>query len=217
MENDTIAGLLASIDGAAADAYGSGRFDCLRSGFLVAVTFAKFSANCRVEMAERDTVRYVRDGLGFHYLRHSRQQTLSALFALPASSVANIYRATPREQVMILDSVPGFGPCKAAFALACAGFARLPCLDTWVSKKHGLDATRDVYRLGTLRVDRAADRYLTLCDRVYPTGDARLAQWTEYAAMVPAYRESLHRPVIDLILAGYRGELRYPAHEGRTE
>ncbi|MGE0371930.1 MAG: hypothetical protein AB7Q01_08590 [Gammaproteobacteria bacterium] len=117
-----------------------------------------------------------------------------------------MYAASDETRLRMLDRLPGFGPTKAAFGLSLAGFARLPCLDRHICRLHGL-AESKVARLCCIPPERAAPAYLRYCRQVYPTGDMRLQQWTDYARIVPAFARSLHGPVIELVLAAYADRL----------
>lgn len=181
--------------------------DALRNGFLTATTFARFSANDNVDRAERATVAYVRDGKAPEYLRAQRRRTTDHLRTMTAAEVLAIRDDPPEMQITATMRVPGLGPVKSAFALSIAGFGKFACLDRHICRTYGLDAEA-VNKLSTSS-GFAAVRYLRYMEACYPPpADARLGQWLDFYERVPAFASSLHKPVIDLILACYRGEMR---------
>lgn len=192
--------------------------ECFAEGLRLAALYAVCSANWPVLRSERDFLSLVNGGGPMGQQDQTIQRSVPALRALSIPAAWEIRTAPAADAItMLVKAVPGLGAMKAAFALSMAGTHRLACIDIHGVRRYapalGMDEPamhRWLSNLGSRKHPGKA--YMDIHDALYGAAvpDAAVTQWQEFWQAVPAFRESLHLPVVGTVLAAYQGQQRFP-------
>lgn len=147
-------------------------------------TFASFSIKTPTAAAEAHFARWLALGRPANLrrvrgnLRAQCEQRLYALRNLSDEEIERIARAgSPQAERIFAELTWGYGPAKASFALACAGFGRLACLDTRAIVKYSLQYFEPKWKKTR---PSGWTSYLGIVGELYPGDDSASLQWAEW-------------------------------------
>lgn len=174
----------------------AGDLGALRELLTDGATFASLTIQAATARAEATFTRWLELGrpdditlTGDLYLATSRNRRLASVRALTDGQILEIASAgSPLAEQLFRAATFGYGYAKSAFALACAGFGRLGCIDSKLERKHAARLAALAAGHGArdwpagIRSKAGRDLYLAALEALWPGPDSASGQWLEWLA-----------------------------------
>lgn len=186
----------------ATDALKARNISQLRTLLEDGATFASFTIQQATERAEIEFDRWISAGRpadvrtsGRQYLWQAANRRLASVRALTDAQVLELATVgSPRAEQLFAQLTWGYGPAKASFALACAGFGRQGCIDGRLTQKHRTRLDALAHNLGArdwqtgLTRNLRWDLYQVALKDLWPGDDSATGQWSEWLEDLAAER-----------------------------